>query len=56
MAEIVKIAKANNVVVGHPHVDQSNVQRVLDEGYRFLMPAPERTFKALEAGLAASGR
>ena len=30
--------------------------RVLDEGFRFLMPAPERTFKALEAGLAAAGR
>ena len=56
MRKIVETAKANNVVVGHPHVDQKNVQRVLDEGFRFLMPAPERTFNGLNKGLELAGR
>ncbi|HEY8579932.1 MAG TPA: aldolase/citrate lyase family protein, partial [Beijerinckiaceae bacterium] len=51
MRQIREIAKEFNVVVGHPHVDAKNVQRVLEEGYRFLMPAPERTYKGLELGL-----
>ena len=42
--------------VGHPHVDGSNVERVLDEGYRFLMPAPVRSYGALEAGRRWRGR
>jgi hypothetical protein len=29
---------------------------VLEEGYRFLMPAPERTYKGLELGLELAGR
>ncbi|MDB5533504.1 MAG: HpcH/HpaI aldolase [Hyphomicrobiales bacterium] len=56
MRKIVETAKANNVVVGHPHVDAKNVERVLKEGYRFLMPAPERTFVGLNKGLELSGR
>ena len=56
MAEIVKIAKENNVVVGHPHVDAKNVERVLSEGYRFLMPSAERTFVGLNKGRELAGR
>lgn len=56
MRKIVETAKANNVVVGHPHVDSKNVERVLSEGYRFLMPAPERTFNALNKGRELAGR
>jgi len=56
MRKIVETAKANNVVVGHPHVDAKNVERVLKEGYRFLMPAPERTFNGLNKGLELAGR
>ena len=56
MADIVKIAKENNVVVGHPHVDAKNVERVLKEGYRFLMPAAERTFNGLNKGRELAGR
>jgi 4-hydroxy-2-oxoheptanedioate aldolase len=44
------------VVVGHPHVDASNVERVLAEGYRFLMAAPVRSYAALEKGLKLAGR
>lgn len=56
MAEIVATCKKNNVVVGHPHVSMANVERVLEQGYTFLMAAPERTTKALEKGLELSGR
>jgi 4-hydroxy-2-oxoheptanedioate aldolase len=56
MRQIREIAKEFNVVVGHPHVDAKNVARVLEEGYRFLMPAPERTYKGLELGLELAGR
>lgn len=56
MAEIVNIAKECNVVVGHPHVESKNVERVLNEGYRFLMAAPERSYNALNKGRELAGR
>lgn len=56
MEYIVKTCKANNVVVGHPHVDANNVERVLEQGYRFLMPAPVRSYAGLEKGLKLAGR
>jgi 4-hydroxy-2-oxoheptanedioate aldolase len=37
-------------LVGHPHVDSSNVERILSEGYSFLMAAPVRSFAALDKG------
>lgn len=56
MAEIRKICKAHNVPVGHPHVGPKNVERVLEEGYRFLIAKPTTTYPALEKGLELSGR
>jgi 4-hydroxy-2-oxoheptanedioate aldolase len=56
MARVVNTCKEHNVVVGHPHVDASNVERVLAEGYRFLMAAPVRSYPALEKGLKLAGR
>lgn len=56
MRHIVKTCKDNNVVVGHPHVDASNVERVLGEGYTFLMAAPVRSFAALDKGRQLAGR
>jgi 4-hydroxy-2-oxoheptanedioate aldolase len=56
MAQIVATCKKHNVVVGHPHVDSDNVERVLDEGYRFLMAGAGRTYAALNKGLELSGR
>jgi hypothetical protein len=37
-----------NRVVGHPHVDGNNVDRILGEGYRFLMAAPAQLCRAGE--------
>jgi 4-hydroxy-2-oxoheptanedioate aldolase len=56
MAEIVAICKEMNVVVGHPHVEASNAQRIVDEGFRFLMCAAPRNFSTLEKTRAIVGR
>lgn len=56
MAEVVATCKKHNVAVGHPHVDSQNVERVLAEGYRLLMPAAVRSYAALEKGLKLAGR
>ncbi|MFI6347120.1 HpcH/HpaI aldolase/citrate lyase family protein [Streptomyces sp. NPDC050560] len=53
---IVEVCLAQDVVVGHPHVTADNVQQVVEEGYRFLMSAPVRTFPGLEAGRGLTGR
>ncbi|KWI47297.1 aldolase/citrate lyase family protein [Burkholderia pseudomultivorans] len=44
MAKIVETCKKHGVVVGHPHVTAKNNQRVLSEGFRFLMSAPSRSY------------
>jgi 4-hydroxy-2-oxoheptanedioate aldolase len=54
--QILNICKEEGVVCGHPHVDASNVERLLDMGFRWLMASPERTFKALELGRATASR
>lgn len=56
MGRVVKTCKEHNVPVGHPHVDANNVERLLAEGYRFLMPAPVRSYAALDKGLKLAGR
>jgi 4-hydroxy-2-oxoheptanedioate aldolase len=56
MARVVKTCKEHNVVVGHPHVDSNNVERIMAEGYRFLMAAPVRNYGALDKGLKLAGR
>jgi len=56
MAEIVAACKKNRVAVGHPHVDANNVERILNEGYTFLMAAPVRSTPGLNKGLELSGR
>ena len=56
MARAVKTCNEHGVPAGHPHVDASNVERVLAEGYRFLMAAPVRSYAALEKGLQLAGR
>jgi len=56
MAEIVRVCKAANVPVGHPHVGGANVERIVKEGYRFLMAAPTRSYGALEKGRELVGR
>jgi 4-hydroxy-2-oxoheptanedioate aldolase len=49
MSTIRRICNEHHVVFGHPHVDAGNAQRVVEEGYRFLVAAPSRTFPGLDA-------
>ncbi|KAA9150511.1 aldolase [Amycolatopsis acidicola] len=55
MDHVLKVGKAFGVPVGHPHVNEKNVARVLDEGYRFLMTFPRRDFSALSEGRRLTG-
>jgi 4-hydroxy-2-oxoheptanedioate aldolase len=48
MGHIVATCRKNNVPVGHPHVTSANVERVLAEGFRFIMAAPVRKYDAIE--------
>jgi 4-hydroxy-2-oxoheptanedioate aldolase len=56
IGEILAICKDKNVVCGHPHVDSKNVEKILEMGFRWLMPAPTRSLAALETGRKLSGR
>lgn len=50
IAEILSICTEAGVPCGHPHVDTRNVERLLEQGFRWLMASPERSFAALELG------
>lgn len=56
MADIVNTCKQNNVAVGHPHVTAGNVEKVLEQGYTFLMSAAVRSTPGLDKGLELTGR
>ena len=56
MAEIVARCKEANVIVGHPHVEIGNAQRILDEGYRFLMCGAPRSYATLDNTRKLVGR
>jgi 4-hydroxy-2-oxoheptanedioate aldolase len=56
MAEIVARCKEANVVVGHPHVEAGNAERIISEGYRFLMCAPVRSYGHLDKARQLAGR
>jgi len=49
MTAIRRICKEHKVSCGHPHVEAGNAQRIVDEGYRFLVAAPVRSYPGLEA-------
>lgn len=56
MTYIVDTCKKYNVPVGHPHVTSSNVEKVVAEGYRFIMSAPVRTYDAVEKARQMTGK
>jgi 4-hydroxy-2-oxoheptanedioate aldolase len=53
---VVDICKKHNVVVGHPHVESGNAERIIKEGYRFLMCAPVQSYGHFETARKLSGR
>jgi 4-hydroxy-2-oxoheptanedioate aldolase len=56
MAHVVKTCKEHKIVVGHPHVEAGNAERVLKEGYRLLVCAPTRSYAHLEKARELAGR
>lgn len=56
MDHVLEVGKAYDIPVGHPHVTGQNVNRVIEQGYRFLMTYPKRDFSALDKGLQLAGR
>lgn len=56
MARVVETCKKHKVAVGHPHADANNIERILSEGYTFVMTAPVRTYAGLEKGMKLAGR
>jgi 4-hydroxy-2-oxoheptanedioate aldolase len=54
--EILSICTEAGVPCGHPHVDARNVERLLEQGFRWLMASPERSLHALELGRKSAGR
>jgi 4-hydroxy-2-oxoheptanedioate aldolase len=55
MKRVVDTCKKHNVIVGHPHVEAGNCERIISEGYRFLMCAPVRSYNHLDKARAAAG-
>lgn len=56
MQKVLDTCKKHNVVCGHPHVESGNAERIVKEGYRFLMCAPVRSYGHLEATRKVVGR
>jgi 4-hydroxy-2-oxoheptanedioate aldolase len=56
MAQVVATCKKHNVIVGHPHVSKANAERVISEGYRYLMAGAPRNYGELNDTLKATGR
>lgn len=56
MTAILRTCKEHGVPCGHPHVDRNNVAHLVEQGYRYLMPSPTRSYAGLEEGLRLIGR
>ncbi len=55
MRQIAETCHKHKVVVGNPHVGAKNVERLLAEGYRFLMSAPTRSYGVVGQGRELAG-
>ncbi|MGH7070675.1 MAG: HpcH/HpaI aldolase family protein [Acetobacteraceae bacterium] len=54
--EILAICRQYNIPCGHPHVGEANVEALLAEGFRWLMPGIAPSFATLELGRKAAAR
>ena len=55
MKKIVEVCHKHEVKVGHPHVGAKNVERLLQEGFAFLMSAPSRSYGVVGQGRELAG-
>lgn len=56
MSEIRAVCQEHNVACGHPHVEADNVDEIVAQGYRWLMPKPDRSNAVLATAMKLSGR
>ena len=56
IAKILDICKKYGVAVGHAHADENNMQKLIEEGFRFIMTTTKRSDSDLEKGLKLTGR
>jgi 4-hydroxy-2-oxoheptanedioate aldolase len=56
MTAIRRLCKEHDVPCGHPHVEPHNAERIVGEGYRFLMTAAVRSFAGLDLCRKLTGR
>ena len=55
MRQIAETCHKHKVVVGNPHVGAKNVERLIGEGYKFLMSAPSRSYGVVGQGRELAG-
>ena len=55
MRQIVETCHKHKVPVGNPHVTAKNVEKLIGEGYRFLMSAPSRSYGVVGQGRELAG-
>jgi 4-hydroxy-2-oxoheptanedioate aldolase len=54
--EILDICKENNMPNGFWHTTMDNVERLINDGYRYLMAGPTRSFSIVNKGREVAGR
>jgi 4-hydroxy-2-oxoheptanedioate aldolase len=55
MEKIVSVCHKHKVPVGNPHVTEKNHERLLADGFRFLMSSPVRSYGVVGKGKALAG-
>jgi 4-hydroxy-2-oxoheptanedioate aldolase len=55
MNRIVEVCHKHKVAVGNPHTNAKNVERLIGEGYKFLMSAPTRSYGVVGQGRELAG-
>ena len=53
---ILDICKEHGVPCGHPHPSADNIERLVEEGFRYLMPGAPRSFAVLNRARELTGR
>ena len=53
---ILRICKEHNIPCGHPPPNANNMERLVEEGYKFLMPSAGRSFAVLNQMRSLAGR
>ena len=56
MTDILAICKQYEVPCGHPHANTKNIERLIQQGFRWFMASSETKFETVEIGLHVAGR